>query len=183
MTKRYINMCVKDCPFNGVSISSRCSVVVKIESSLSIYPRQVVFSSFYNTTKKGYDREEERGGYYVLYYKFLSLIFLRRKKLTWKMQKLSDLRHYGIIWKNRIPFTQNVHEIWQSHANLIKLFIVTKYPVKQQLVPQTLYTQCNMLIIKEGVGDCCVTSTQQFSAILWREQVNFQVHFILDQYL
>jgi hypothetical protein len=43
---------------------------------------QVVSSSFYNTTKKGYDREEERGGYYVLYYKFLSLIFLRRKKLT-----------------------------------------------------------------------------------------------------
>jgi hypothetical protein len=49
ISKRYINMCVKDCPFNGVSISSRCSVVVKIES-LSFYPRQVVSSSFYNTT-------------------------------------------------------------------------------------------------------------------------------------
>jgi hypothetical protein len=80
-------MCVKDCPFNGVSISSRCSVVVKIES-LSIYPRQVVSSSFYNTTKKGYDREEERGGYYVLYYKFLSLIFLRKKKIDLKDAKI-----------------------------------------------------------------------------------------------
>ena len=35
------------------------------------------------------------------------------------------------------------------------------------------------------MSDCCLTSTQKFSAISWREQVNFQsnddeVHFVLD---
>jgi hypothetical protein len=39
----------------------------------------------------------------------------------------------------------------------------------------------------EWVSDCCLTPTQQFSAILWREQVNFQlyddeVRFVLDQH-
>ena len=38
----------------------------------------------------------------------------------------------------------------------------------------------------EWVSDCCLTPTQQFSAISWRE-VNFQwdddeVHFVLDQH-
>jgi hypothetical protein len=38
------------------------------------------------------------------------------------------------------------------------------------------------------VSDCCLMPTQQFSAISWQEQVNFQwdddeVHFILDQHV
>ena len=37
------------------------------------------------------------------------------------------------------------------------------------------------------MSDCCLMPTQQFSAISWQEQVNFQwdddeVHFILDQH-
>ena len=37
------------------------------------------------------------------------------------------------------------------------------------------------------MSDYCLTPTQQFSVILWREQVNFQwdddeVHFVLDQH-
>jgi hypothetical protein len=37
------------------------------------------------------------------------------------------------------------------------------------------------------MNDCCLTSNQQFSAISWREQVNFkwdddEVRFVLDQY-
>jgi hypothetical protein len=36
----------------------------------------------------------------------------------------------------------------------------------------------------QRVSECCLTSTQQCSAISWREQVNFQlcmVSFVLDQ--
>ena len=38
----------------------------------------------------------------------------------------------------------------------------------------------------DWLTDCCLTLIQQFSAISWREQVNFQcdddeVHFVLDQ--
>jgi len=33
------------------------------------------------------------------------------------------------------------------------------------------------------VSDCCLTPIQQFSAIVWREQVNFQVRFVLDQHV
>jgi len=33
------------------------------------------------------------------------------------------------------------------------------------------------------VSDCCLTPIQQFSAILWREQVNEdEVRFVLDQH-
>ena len=37
------------------------------------------------------------------------------------------------------------------------------------------------------MSDCCLTPTQQFSAIYWREQVNFQwdddeVRYVLDQH-
>ena len=37
------------------------------------------------------------------------------------------------------------------------------------------------------MSDCCLMPIQQFSAISWREQVNFQwdddeVHFVLDQH-
>ena len=37
------------------------------------------------------------------------------------------------------------------------------------------------------VSDCCLTPTQQFSPIPWREQINFQldddeVRFVLDQH-
>jgi hypothetical protein len=40
--------------------------------------------------------------------------------------------------------------------------------------------------VSEWVGDCCLTPIQYFSAILWREQVNFQwdddeIRFVLDQ--
>jgi hypothetical protein len=31
-------------------------------------------------------------------------------------------------------------------------------------------------------NDCCLTPTQQFSALLWREQVNDEVRFVLDQH-
>ena len=39
----------------------------------------------------------------------------------------------------------------------------------------------------EWVSDCCLTPIQNFSAISWQEQVNFQwdddeVHFVLDQH-
>ena len=34
-----------------------------------------------------------------------------------------------------------------------------------------------------GMSNCCLTPIQQFSAILWREQVNFQVRFVLDQHV
>jgi len=37
------------------------------------------------------------------------------------------------------------------------------------------------------MNDCCLTPTQQFASISWREQVNFQlnddeVRFVLDQH-
>ena len=40
----------------------------------------------------------------------------------------------------------------------------------------------------EWVSDCCLMPTQQFSAISWREQVNFQwdddeLRFVLDQHV
>ena len=41
--------------------------------------------------------------------------------------------------------------------------------------------------VSEWVSDCCLMPTQQFSAISWQEQVNFQwgddeVFFVLDQH-
>jgi hypothetical protein len=41
--------------------------------------------------------------------------------------------------------------------------------------------------VSEWVSDCCLTPIHQFSAISWREQVNFQwhddeIHFVLDQH-
>ena len=41
--------------------------------------------------------------------------------------------------------------------------------------------------MSEWMTDCCLTPTQQFSDISWREQVNFQwdddeVRFVLDQH-
>ena len=32
------------------------------------------------------------------------------------------------------------------------------------------------------MSDCCLTPTQQFSAISWREQVNDEIRFDLDQH-
>jgi hypothetical protein len=45
----------------------------------------------------------------------------------------------------------------------------------------------NSFIFSEWVSDCCLTPTQEFSAISWQEQVNFQwdddeVRFVLDQH-
>ena len=42
--------------------------------------------------------------------------------------------------------------------------------------------------VSEWVSECCLIPTQQFSAISWREQVNFQrngdeVHFVLDPHV
>jgi len=47
------------------------------------------------------------------------------------------------------------------------------------------HSPCHQVI--EWVSGCCLTPTQQFSAISWREQVHFQcdddeVRFVLDQH-
>jgi hypothetical protein len=47
--------------------------------------------------------------------------------------------------------------------------------------------KCNEEWVSEWVSECCLTLTQQFSAISWREQVNFQwdddeVRFVLYQH-
>ena len=42
-------------------------------------------------------------------------------------------------------------------------------------------------LVAEGLSDCCLMPTQQFSAMSWQEQVNFkrdddEVRFLLDQH-
>ena len=55
-----------------------------------------------------------------------------------------------------------------------------------QIVRRVTKHKTHMSRTLEWVSDCCLTPIQQFSAISWREQVNFQwdddeVCFVLDQ--
>jgi hypothetical protein len=80
--------------------------------------------------------------------------------------------HIDQIWARKIytvPPAQNQLQHWNG-----------KWPTQ-------FFSKTHMSRTLEWVSDCCLTPIQQFSAISWREQVNFQwdddeVRFVLDQH-
>ena len=88
-------------------------------------------------------------------------------------------------------YAMHSFSLCNSHDNLflqIGLFMFwIRNVAKHYIMPMYVFSdfECNV-IFSEWVSDCCLTSTQQFAAISWREPVNFQwdedVRFVLDQH-